>query len=252
MAIAHTLHVDGGARGNPGPAAAGVVLAAQGASILEAGFLLNEQTNNQAEYGALIIGVQAALSCDVRDLRIYSDSELVVRQMTGQYRVAARDLKPLHKDAQRLLAQVRAWHIEHVARTQNTRADELVNLALDCDDDVVEVDTLGVARRLTPRHGAGSYHVASGASVESLAVEVVVARGPAEGCCPGGCQEDQRFLIKHTIPADLCVDAAYAILGVVRRWREQGIDQDKSSRKIMCPRPGCGAFFQIVPQDVKS
>jgi len=135
------LHVDGGARGNPGAAAAGVVLCdVHGTSLLEAGYLLGTLTNNQAEYNALVLGLHAAHRWRAEELSIYSDSELLVRQIIGQYRVKSADLKPLYADAQRRLLKFGAWQIQHVKREDNKRADELVNQALDLNKDIVDVE----------------------------------------------------------------------------------------------------------------
>ena len=105
-----TLYVDGGARGNPGPAAAGVVLRNEGGTpLLEAGYLLGTLTNNQAEYSALVIGVRAARQAGAKSLTIYSDSELMVKQLRGEYRVKAGGLKPLFEDVQHQLLGLARW-----------------------------------------------------------------------------------------------------------------------------------------------
>lgn len=141
--MALILHVDGGSRGNPGPAAAGVVLQEDGKEpLLEAGYVLGKMTNNQAEYTALLIGLRSANRCDTDELTIYSDSELMVRQLTGEYRVKSEQLKPLYAQARRELLGFASWNVRHVMRERNERADRLLNQALDLNEDFIAVDAL--------------------------------------------------------------------------------------------------------------
>ncbi|MFO0796449.1 MAG: ribonuclease HI family protein [Gemmataceae bacterium] len=126
-----TIHIDGGARGNPGPAAYAVVLERPGQPVVEESGTLGTATNNVAEYTALVSALHLAAELGLKSLDIYSDSELLVKQMAGEYRVKHPDLQPLHKEASELrkgFAQVR---ITHVRREQNKRADALYNEALD-------------------------------------------------------------------------------------------------------------------------
>ena len=126
------LHTDGAARGNPGPAGIGVVLLApDGEVVEELGRFIGTATNNVAEYTALIVGLQRALARGVTHLQVCSDSELMVRQLTGQYRVRNQTLKPLHQEACRLAARFRAIRFIHVVREQNRRADRLANEGID-------------------------------------------------------------------------------------------------------------------------
>jgi ribonuclease HI len=135
------LNIDGGARGNPGPAGAGVVLKTDdGRRICEAGFFLGRQTNNAAEYNALIRGLQRAQRCDPQPIRVCSDSELLVRQVTGAYRVRSAALAKLYQQVQLLLIKVSRWSIHHVRREENQLADRLANLAMDQRRDVVVYD----------------------------------------------------------------------------------------------------------------
>jgi ribonuclease HI len=127
-----TLRCDGGARGNPGPGALGYVLYdPTGAEVEAHGAYLGTVTNNAAEYRALIAGLEAARRRGVERLRVCMDSELVVRQMTGQYRVKHPGLKPLHAEATQVLRAVPAVRFQAVPRVDNARADQLVNEALD-------------------------------------------------------------------------------------------------------------------------
>jgi ribonuclease HI len=126
------VHVDGGARGNPGPAAAAAVVSAPDGDVLDrAHELLGVATNNVAEYRGLLLGLRRARELGAREVDVVNDSELVARQLTGQYRVKHADLKPLHADAMRALGDFERWSVRSVPRAQNAEADALVNEALD-------------------------------------------------------------------------------------------------------------------------
>jgi ribonuclease HI len=127
-----TVNVDGGARGNPGPAAIGVVLRdADGEIIAERGERIGRATNNVAEYRALLAGIELALAHGADELELIGDSELIVRQVEGRYKVKDATLRELHAEAKRALAGFDDWSIRHVKRAQNAEADRLVNAALD-------------------------------------------------------------------------------------------------------------------------
>jgi len=126
------LNVDGGARGNPGPAAIGVIISQpDGQVVQEIAEAIGVATNNVAEYSALLRGLEAARALGADELEIIGDSELVARQLTGAYRVKHAALKPLHAEARQGLQALRSWRIRTVPREQNSRADALVNAALD-------------------------------------------------------------------------------------------------------------------------
>lgn len=126
------VHVDGGARGNPGPAAIGVVVSdPDGAVLEELGERIGVATNNVAEYRALLRGLERARARDAREVEIVNDSELVARQITGAYKVKHPAMKPLHGEAIAALREFDRWSIRSVPRADNARADELVNEALD-------------------------------------------------------------------------------------------------------------------------
>jgi ribonuclease HI len=125
-----TVHTDGGARGNPGPAAAAAVVSAPGVQD-ESSVRLGATTNNVAEYRGLLLGLERARALGASEVDVVMDSELVVNQVTGRYRVRSQDLAPLHKAAIDALSGFTAWTIRAVRRAQNARADELVNAALD-------------------------------------------------------------------------------------------------------------------------
>jgi ribonuclease HI len=126
------VHVDGGARGNPGPAAIGVVVSDQDGGVLrEVGERIGPATNNVAEYQALLRGVELARELGATELEIVNDSELVAKQLTGQYRVKHPAMKPLYEQAVAALGAFSRWRIRSVPRAQNADADALVNQALD-------------------------------------------------------------------------------------------------------------------------
>lgn len=126
------LHVDGGARGNPGPAAVGVVLSTpDGQVVEEVAERIGHATNNVAEYQAVLLGLEHARALGATEVELINDSELVARQLTGAYRVKHPSMKPLHQQALGLLAALEGWSIRTVPRAENARADELVNQALD-------------------------------------------------------------------------------------------------------------------------
>jgi ribonuclease HI len=128
------LFADGGSRGNPGPAAGGAVLLAEDGTVLcEVGEYVGIATNNVAEWRGLLAGLEAALEAGVDELAIRLDSELVVRQLTGVYRVKHPDLVPLAARARRLLARLRSVDIAHVRRKDNAAADAVVNRVLDAE-----------------------------------------------------------------------------------------------------------------------
>ena len=127
-----TAHVDGGARGNPGPAGYGAYIrGANGKPIAQLSEYLGIKTNNFAEYSALLAALEYAIAHGYRALRVISDSELMVRQMTGQYRVNSPDLKPMYEKARSLARQLDEFTIEHVLRAKNQQADRLANDAMD-------------------------------------------------------------------------------------------------------------------------
>jgi ribonuclease HI len=126
------VNVDGGSRGNPGPAAVGIVIRNEdGEVIADAAEPIGTATNNVAEYRALIRGIELAAEHGATELSLRGDSELVVKQIRGEYRVKDVNLKPLHAEARSKLSSFTEWSFEHVRREQNAEADALVNQALD-------------------------------------------------------------------------------------------------------------------------
>jgi ribonuclease HI len=126
------VHVDGGARGNPGPAAAACVVSSPDGEVLATrSQLLGETTNNFAEYQALLLGLRCAAELGAREIELVGDSELIARQLTGAYKVKNAALRPLHRAALEQLAAFDRWSIRTVPRSENADADALVNAALD-------------------------------------------------------------------------------------------------------------------------
>jgi ribonuclease HI len=129
-----TVNVDGGARGNPGPAAVGVVVRDGGGEVVaERGERIGEATNNVAEYRALLLGLDLARKHGGTELELIGDSELVVRQVEGRYKVKNAGIKKLHDEVKQALRGFDSWSIRHVRREHNAAADRLVNQALDAD-----------------------------------------------------------------------------------------------------------------------
>ena len=129
---AHTAHIDGAARGNPGPASYGVVIRdPSGAVVATLRKYIGHGTNNVAEYYGLIAALDYAQSKGIRALRVESDSELLVKQIRGQYKVKSADLRPLFERAKRMSQGFDFFRIEHVFRERNREADALANQALD-------------------------------------------------------------------------------------------------------------------------
>lgn len=127
-----TAYTDGGSRGNPGPSGYGVVIqATDGKVVAELSDFLGMRTNNVAEYSGLLAALEYAAEHGIERLRVISDSELMVKQMRGQYRVQSPELRPLYEEAKRRAAKLQAFQIEHVLRGKNKRADELANQAMD-------------------------------------------------------------------------------------------------------------------------
>ncbi|MBJ7343243.1 MAG: reverse transcriptase-like protein [Solirubrobacteraceae bacterium] len=127
-----TVHVDGGSRGNPGPAAAGAVASnADGEVLGERGEMIGEATNNVAEYRAVLLGAALALELGATEIELINDSELIAYQLSGKYKVKHADMKPLYAEAIVALGRFDSWSISCVRREQNEHADLLVNQTLD-------------------------------------------------------------------------------------------------------------------------
>lgn len=281
-----TVHIDGGARGNPGPAAAGIVLRDEnGALLLEAGYLLGEQTNNVAEYSALVRAVNLLIERGATSAEIFSDSELLVQQMTGEYRVRNAKLGDLHREAQRLLLQLDSWVIRHIRRDENRRADFLVNHCLDAGRDVVLTDASNPGMSSAASHPAAprpagratradaSAPIQSDGCSDSSQPDESPNRIPSPGrqpltqaapsarrvrvvcttrggdTCPAGGTGVSELLIGQTIPAAVCIHAAQALLPTVIAAQNTSASDFASipTMTVRCMHRGCGAVFQVAP-----
>jgi ribonuclease HI len=129
------LYVDGGARGNPGPSGIGVVVTdADGNELARANDYIGVATNNTAEYRALLLGLEQARALGARQVEVVNDSQLVARQVQGEYKVKSQDLRPLHRAALQALRGFDRWAIRSVPRAENEVADALVNEAIDAEE----------------------------------------------------------------------------------------------------------------------
>jgi len=146
------IHTDGGSRGNPGPAAAAFVLTDSAGTKLDAkGFFLGQTTNNVAEYTAIIKALEAAKQTAAKQLTVFSDSELLVKQLNGQYRVKSDQIKPLFNQALDLLNQFQDWQVQHVARGKNKEADRLTNQVLNLKRDIAGTSEQASATKTNAR-----------------------------------------------------------------------------------------------------
>lgn len=127
------VNVDGGARGNPGPAAIAAVARAGGEVLAERGERIGRATNNVAEYRALLLGIELARTLGAGELELVGDSELIVKQVKGEYKVKDATMRELHGEVKRALRDFDRWSIRHVRREHNAEADRLVNETLDGD-----------------------------------------------------------------------------------------------------------------------
>lgn len=264
------INVDGGSRGNPGPAAAGVVLrdADTNRPVFEAGYALPRMTNNVAEYHGLIRALRAAAERKPDEVHIDADSELMVRQILGEYRVRSPDLQPLFEQAQLLLLQLGNWSIRHVPRAMNARADELANLAMDSGRDVFPMSQAKPAGRPTaasarkpsgdvehdPATRSGHIDDAPPASFEARFLD---APGPA---CPADCSTAKAYRFPPanpgtpessgssaasaspaTAPAGFCPHAAEAVRLYAHHANDAGLQRPPD---FPCPR--CGARIRLT------
>jgi ribonuclease HI len=125
------IYVDGAARGNPGESGIGIVIKQGHKTLLEVGYYIGKATNNVAEYMALIRGLEEALLLKKKDVKVTSDSELMVKQIKGEYRVKNEGLLPLYLHAKELIGKFKSFEINHALREDNKHADELANRGID-------------------------------------------------------------------------------------------------------------------------
>jgi ribonuclease HI len=262
------VHVDGAARGNPGPAGAGVVIRSDDGTLLhEGGYFLGRQTNNAAEYHALIRSLQRVGRIRAQTVMVCSDSELMVRQVTGEYRVKSPQLARLFEQAQLLLLRIPCWNIRHIPREENRRADELANLAIDQQRDVIVHDVDGTNRgpafpavdapSAERPETAPARSPAESTSAEEQAappqtvhaVRVTLHRAPKPGGCVAGQCSCEAFTVESTLPAGLCIHAAHALLPTIIAIlnTEPAEFSAVPTLTVRCMRPECGAAFHVAP-----
>jgi ribonuclease HI len=269
------IYVDGGSRGNPGPAGAGVVIHTDdGRLIHEGGYFLGRQTNNAAEYHALLRGLMRAEKCGRQRLTIHSDSELLVRQVTGEYDIKSPKLEQLYQQVQLFLLRAPRWTLRHIKREHNRRADELVNLALDRQQDVIVFDAdsaaapesataaatdHGQAVSAIPAQPDAAFDVAGppqasqavrpASTVEAHHVRVTLARGPNLDICPAADSLPREFTVTATLPTGLCIHAAHSILPTILAMLNTEPQEFATipTLTVHCNRPGCGAIFHLSP-----
>ena len=235
--MALTIHIDGAARGNPGPAAAGLVIQDHtGRKILEAGYFLGFMTNNQAEYHALLLALQAAQTCADPAVTIFCDSELLVRQISGQYRVRDAKLRSLFEQVQQWLPRFDGWQISHIPRRQNCRADELASKALDARNHVVEVQT----GQVLPSQPLPT-------CLRPVEIVIECTAPPHDDACPAPCRAGQVFRFVDVVPPGLCLHAAQATIQSVlaMQARPKRPQPAASPVTVRCSHPGCGAVFAL-------
>jgi tryptophan 2,3-dioxygenase/ribonuclease HI len=163
------VHVDGGARGNPGPAAAAAVISSPGGEVLdEAAERIGTATNNVAEYRGLLLGLERARALGATEVEVVNDSELVAKQVNGAYKVKHADMKPLHAAARQALGGFERWTIRSVPRAQNAGADALVNQALDADPDGADAAPEPAAAPPLVPHRAGGTDYATYLLIDDL------------------------------------------------------------------------------------
>ena len=219
------VHIDGGARGNPGPAAAGVVIhdAQTDQLVHEAAYYLGPMTNNSAEYQGLLHALKQCRVLNATDIQIFSDSQLMVKQITGEYRVKSADLKPLYQEARTLLSHFDQWQINHVYREQNKRSDELVNQALDTQSDITPTHFDNPSKAPTAPTSSQTPPTAS------WTVEFIK---PDTAHCSNGCQLKQTYHFGPGTPEGFCLYAAQALF-----------QSDSPKKPLSCPQ--CGVQFRI-------
>lgn len=249
-------HFDGGARGNPGPAGAGVVIRTEtGELIHEGAYFLGQQTNNAAEYMGLLAALRRLEKCSVAGLELRSDSELLVKQLTGGYRVRNPGLAALFEQAQLLLLRVGRWRIQHVRREQNRRADELANIAMDERRTVIIYDREGAGAGGAAKSEPSNLAPAGDSIVRAdpghaRRVRVVVQVAPKPGGCPAGAAVPADCELGTCTPAGICVHAAHAMMPtIVAVLTTAGGEFDAvPTLTVRCGRPECGAVLQVSPK----
>ncbi len=177
------IHTDGGSRGNPGPGAAAYVLSEPGGRTIESkGFFLGKTTNNVAEYAGLLKALNAAKQRQAKIISAYTDSELMARQINGQYRVKSPNLCQVYADCMELLNSFDKWQVAHISRDKNTLADELANQVMDARRDIVGVsaDAAVCAKPVGKRVRLGILLSGGGTTMVNIGEQIQAGRLNAE------------------------------------------------------------------------
>jgi uncharacterized repeat protein (TIGR04076 family) len=214
-------------------------------------------TNNAAEYNALIRALQRVEKYDAQPVAICSDSELLVKQITGEYRVKSETLARLYEQVQFLLLKLPRWSIRHVRRDQNKRADELANMAMDqqhhvlvfdVDPDIaVEADSPPTDTPSKPPPSAPEKPAAAPGVGQAARVSLVSSDETAN--CPAGNWLADPVTIEHTLPADFCVYAAHALAPTILAILSTNADEFAAvpTLTVKCTNPKCRATFHVAP-----
>jgi ribonuclease HI len=239
-------YIDGGARGNPGPAGVGVhLLDDRGTVRFSGGFFLGRATNNQAEYTGLVRALELLERGGARQIEIISDSQLLVRQLNGEYKVKSPQIKPLYEQARRLLEKFDTWQIGHVRREYNTEADQLANEAMDAGEDITNIDKLDA--HASHEDPSRKIDQSAAPAVNVPEVEIRVVEGADPKVCPAAPTKGDVFLFGSMVPDGLCVEACAAVIGTVRVLQQSETLCGDSSQTVVCGKQGCGAVFEIRP-----
>ncbi len=223
------LYIDGGSRGNPGPAACAYILRTPDGKIIKSeGIYLGESTNNIAEYSGLLRGLESARDLNVRELNIFSDSELLVKQLIGEYRIRNIELQRLLEQIQRLLLLFDRWQIRHISREKNKEADRLVNVTLNREQTKppkTSLETEETRNKVT----------------EEVRVLVEVVKPPNQAVCQANLQKGMCFVFTKLTPPGFCTYALQSILPEIFKLQQSNTDQVK----VKCWKPGCNAEFRL-------
>lgn len=251
------IYVDGGSRGNPGPAGAGVFIQDEnGIPIVKTGHWLGRMTNNMAEYSSLLFALDAARRLPPNNISIFTDSQLMARQIRGEYRVKNAKLKPLYADAVQKLGCFDHWEITDIRRELNTEADALANMAMDAGEDVVIFDMTAVSEDPHPTGNNVPDTTAGHSHSDRPPIVVRCVNVPEKETCEAMCRKGAEFVFHQTVPSGICLNAAIPILtAVLRIQSEKTCPASRSPTSantaitVCCDKPGCGAEFSVQRVD---
>ena len=248
------IFVDGGSRGNPGPGGAGVYILDRDdnltVSLHEGGYYFGNLTNNAAEYRGLIRALELAVEMGYQNPVIHSDSQLMVRQVNGEYKVKSNALRPFHSRVLSLLSHLGHWRLVHVYREKNVRADELANLAMDAKRDVIvnsaipmdpspaSADSVNTSK-LNPEDGKNKRPLTADPLTDCWSTSLLVGPGSA---CPAPFPAGKVIRFGPQPPVGLCVYATWSVLNEVLDRGQYPSNGDNV--RTNCAR--CGVTIQIT------